>query len=66
MPAMWAECEAMAPHDADTGVDEGETAHDGQARRDEVNRGMTSTDQRIKCPIRGQTVRERFVEVGTT
>jgi hypothetical protein len=39
---------------------------DGQARRDEVTRRVNSTGQRIACAIRGQTVRERFVWVGTT
>ena len=39
------------PHDAATGVDEGETAQDGQARRDEVTRRVNSTGQRIACAI---------------
>ena len=56
----------MVPHDADTGVDQGETAQDGQARRDEVTRGMNCTGQRITWAIRGQTMRERFVGVGIT
>ena len=56
----------MVSHDADTGVDEGETAQDGQARRDEVTRGMNCHGQRITWAIRGQTMRERFVGLGTT